>query len=129
MSVDDIPVRVFKKNESLGVAYVEKQPLNLQASLWNGEEWATNGGTIKIDWTKAPFVASYRDFNVSACVWSESSSTTSCASDSSSWMSRGLDGDELSKIAWAKKNYMIYNYCDDNGADESVRVECLREFS
>lgn len=132
MYVDDIPVRFFRKNESLGVNYLEKQPMKVHASLWNGDDWATEGGTVKIDWSKAPFVAYYRDCGMSACCVCRSDaagSSSSCADGASSWMSRGLDAGELGKMGWAKKNYMIYNYCDKQGSDDSIRRECLREFS
>jgi len=129
MYVDDTPIRLFKKNESLGLDFVEKQPMKVHASLWNGEDWATEGGTIKIDWRQAPFVASYRNYSVSACVWSEYGSRSWCGNGASSWMNRGLDAEEMNKIALAKKNYMISNYCDIKGSDENTRKECSREFS
>ncbi|ONK67162.1 uncharacterized protein A4U43_C06F16660 [Asparagus officinalis] len=128
MYVDDTPIRLFKRNESLGVDYIEKQPVKVQASLWNGEDWATEGGTIKIDWSKSPFFTYYRNYSENACIWYGPGSH-SCGNDVSSWMNRGLEAKEVEKIAWAKKNYMIYNYCDKAGTDETIQKECSREFS
>ncbi|KAH9320664.1 hypothetical protein KI387_015303, partial [Taxus chinensis] len=62
-SVDGSLVRVFRNNQELGVPYPKKQPMRIYSSLWNAEDWATRGGLIKTDWTKVPFLTSFRNFN------------------------------------------------------------------
>ncbi|OVA20383.1 Glycoside hydrolase [Macleaya cordata] len=130
-SVDGIPIREFKNLESMGVPFPKNQPMRIYSSLWNADNWATRGGLVKIDWTQAPFTASYRKFNAdNACVVSSSSSsssgggTSSCSlnskptSSSSStnnnvWLSQELDSRNQRRMKWVKKRYMIYNYCKD----------------
>ncbi|KAE9462437.1 hypothetical protein C3L33_05646, partial [Rhododendron williamsianum] len=48
--------------ESNGVPYPQYQAMRVYASLWAAEDWATRGGLVKTDWTKAPFTASYKNF-------------------------------------------------------------------
>ncbi|KAL6006909.1 hypothetical protein ACLOJK_032405 [Asimina triloba] len=60
--VDDIPIRVSKNKTSNGVKYPSK-PMQILSSLWDGEDWATDGGKEKTDWTQAPFIASYQGFS------------------------------------------------------------------
>ncbi|CDP02963.1 unnamed protein product [Coffea canephora] len=113
-SVDTIPIRVFKNLESIGVAFPKTQPMRLYSSLWNADEWATRGGLVKIDWTQAPFMASYRGFSSSAC--SLASAKPSCVSSMpnySPWLSEQLDPLGERRLRWVEKNYMIYNYCTD----------------
>ncbi|KAK1290066.1 putative xyloglucan endotransglucosylase/hydrolase protein 23 [Acorus calamus] len=121
-SVDGIPIRDFKNAESRGVAFPKNQPMRIYSSLWDAEDWATRGGLIKTDWTKAPFVASYRNFNANACVWSSgasrcgSSTTTSTTNGGASnqgWFNQELDVMSQRRLRWVQKNYMIYNYCTD----------------
>ncbi|CAK9169436.1 unnamed protein product [Ilex paraguariensis] len=115
-SVDGTPIREFKNAESLGVAYPKNQAMRIYSSLWNADDWATQGGRVKTDWTQAPFTASYRNFNASnACVWSSGSSSCSSSSSSSStsWLSEELDSTSQERLKWVQKNYMIYNYCAD----------------
>ncbi|KAL8149492.1 putative xyloglucan endotransglucosylase/hydrolase protein 23 [Apium graveolens] len=116
-SVDGTPIREFKNPESLGVPYPKNQPMRIYSSLWNADDWATRGGLVKTDWTKAPFTASYRNFNANACIASSSSSSSSCSSTSQSgdnaWLTEELDATRQERLKWAQKNYMIYNYCTD----------------
>ncbi|XP_060213214.1 xyloglucan endotransglucosylase protein 7-like [Lycium barbarum] len=113
-SVDGTPIRQFKNMEASGIPYPKEQPMWIYSSLWDADDWATRGGLVKTDWTKAPFIASYRNFKAQACVWSSSSS--SCSSNNStanSWLSESLDTTGQSRIKWVQNNYMIYNYCTD----------------
>ncbi|XP_068651761.1 probable xyloglucan endotransglucosylase/hydrolase protein 23 [Aristolochia californica] len=116
-SVDGIAIRVFKNLESLGVPFPNNQPMRLYSSLWNADDWATRGGLIKTDWTKAPFTAYYRNFKAKACIWSPSGGS-SCASKSSSsraneWLAEEMDLRRQKMLRWVRKHYMVYDYCKD----------------
>ncbi|CAL1352833.1 unnamed protein product [Linum trigynum] len=115
-SVDGTPIREFENLEGRGVAFPKNQPMRIYSSLWNADDWATRGGRVKTDWSNAPFTASYRNFSADACVWSNGGS--SCSSSNStaspaSWMSEALDATSQERLEWARKNYMIYDYCKD----------------
>jgi len=116
-SVDGVPIREFKNMESTGVPFPKRQPMRIYSSLWNADDWATQGGRVHTDWSKAPFVASYRNFNAKACVWSSGSS--SCGSDprpsvsENAWLMEKLDAKSLEKMRWVQENYMTYDYCKD----------------
>ena len=60
--VDSIPIRVFRNyQKSYGVAYPTSRPMYAYSSIWAAEDWATQGGRVKTDWSKAPFVANYQE--------------------------------------------------------------------
>lgn len=121
--VDGLAIRVFKNNEAKGIGYPDDQAMRVYSSLWNAEDWATQGGRVKTDWSKAPFSAYYRDYNASACV--ASAGTSSCSSGSVSWMDRELSLHEVSKMKELRKTYMVYNYCDDkNRFGQNMPAEC-----
>ncbi|XP_010259804.1 PREDICTED: xyloglucan endotransglucosylase/hydrolase protein 22-like [Nelumbo nucifera] len=112
--VDGTPIREFKNAESNGVPFPKSQPMRLYGSIWNADDWATRGGLVKTDWTKAPFTASFRNFRADACVWS--SGASSCASSSSknnTWMSQEMDSTSQKRLRWVQRNFMVYNYCTD----------------
>lgn len=133
--VDNIPIRVFNNLESHGVSFPSNQPMRIYSSLWNADEWATRGGLVKTDWTKAPFTASYRNFKASACVWSSTSSSSSCSSKSTaaslqeenSWMDQELDAPGRNRIRWVQSKFMVYNYCTDfKRFPQGLPLECSR---
>ncbi|XP_022987546.1 xyloglucan endotransglucosylase/hydrolase protein 22-like [Cucurbita maxima] len=114
-SVDGTPIREFKNHESSGVLFPKNQPMRLYSSLWNADDWATRGGLVKTDWSRAPFTASYRNFNADVCVWSAGKS--SCSSGAHvggrGWLSENLDITRQQRMKWVQRNYMVYNYCTD----------------
>lgn len=113
--VDGTPIRDFKNLESRGIAFPKNQPMRIYSSLWNADDWATRGGAVKTDWSNAPFVASYRNFNADACV--PATSASNCASNAASnnggWWNQEVDSTAQERMKWVQKNYMIYNYCSD----------------
>ncbi|XP_073066856.1 xyloglucan endotransglucosylase/hydrolase protein 24-like [Primulina eburnea] len=105
-SVDGTPVRQFKNLESRGIPFPKSQPMWIYASLWNADDWATRGGLVKTDWSKAPFYATFTGFNALSCP-----NYASCSTNS--WFSQSLDYAAIEKMKWIQKNYMVYNYCTD----------------
>ncbi|XP_073149533.1 xyloglucan endotransglucosylase/hydrolase protein 24-like [Henckelia pumila] len=121
-SVDGTPIREFKNLESRGVPYPKNQPMRIYSSLWNADDWATRGGLIKTDWSKAPFTASYRNYKADACIILNSNS---CTGKNISWFNQELDATSQAKLKWARNHFMIYNYCaDSNRFPQGFPTEC-----
>ncbi|XP_017699989.2 xyloglucan endotransglucosylase/hydrolase protein 22-like [Phoenix dactylifera] len=118
-AVDGIPLRDFKNLESRGVPFPKNQPMKVYSSLWNADDWATMGGSMKTDWTQAPFTASFRNFNADACVWSSGRSRCSSgrskapASANEAWWTDGLSPMRYRRMRWVQRKYVIYDYCAD----------------
>ncbi|KAJ0508422.1 putative xyloglucan:xyloglucosyl transferase, Xyloglucan-specific endo-beta-1,4-glucanase [Helianthus annuus] len=125
--IDNIPVRVFSNHEGAGVPFPKSQPMRVYASLWNADDWATQGGRVKTDWTKAPFTASYRKFNANANKVSPNSKSTSSENENQAWSTQGLDAAGRNRIRWVQNKHMIYNYCNDYSRfPNGLPVECTR---
>eukprot|EP01018_Ginkgo_biloba_P006612 Gb_30152 [translate_table: standard] len=123
--VDDAPIRVFKNNEARGVPYPKSQPMGIYSTLWEADDWATRGGLEKIDWAKAPFVASYKDFQIEAC---QVPGNASCASNTNNWW-EGVSYGQLTtyqarKYHWVRDNFMVYDYCLDKSRFPVLPPEC-----
>ncbi|KAF9680569.1 hypothetical protein SADUNF_Sadunf06G0135400 [Salix dunnii] len=116
-SVDGIAIREFKNLESIGIPFPKNQPMRIYSSLWEADDWATCGGKVKTDWTKAPFVASYRNININACTWSYGASSCKSKSgfgdSSNSWIWEQLDSGRKGQMKWVRDNYIVYDYCKD----------------
>ncbi|KQK17341.1 probable xyloglucan endotransglucosylase/hydrolase protein 25 [Brachypodium distachyon] len=121
--VDDMPIRDFRNLEGKGIAFPKSQPMRLYSSLWNADDWATQGGRVKTDWSHAPFSASYRGFRADACVvvaaaggktrCGASVGTEGTAAVAGDWYNQELDLTRQQRMRWVQSNYMIYNYCTD----------------
>ncbi|CAJ2677519.1 xyloglucan endotransglucosylase/hydrolase 2 [Trifolium pratense] len=119
--VDNIPIRVFKNVESIGVPFPKNQPMRIYSSLWNADDWATRGGLVKTDWSKAPFTAYYRNFKATQF----STKSTSSANSDADWQINELDAYGRRRLRWVQKYFMIYNYCNDlKRFPQGVPVEC-----
>ncbi|CAK7350317.1 unnamed protein product [Dovyalis caffra] len=88
--------------------------MKVHASLWDAENWATQGGKVKTDWSKAPFTAYYRNFNAQ----------TTDSKGAKGWLTQGLDVKGRKLIRWVQKYYMIYNYCTDQVANSAIVNAC-----
>ncbi|XP_062079780.1 xyloglucan endotransglucosylase/hydrolase protein 24-like [Humulus lupulus] len=120
--VDETPIREFKNLESKGVPFPKNKAMKLYSSLWEADNWATRGGLVKIDWSKAPFKAFFKEFRAEKynCDWSKGypSCTPPSRSIFSFWTSpdkffKTLDHGAMGKLNRVKQNNMIYNYCKD----------------
>ncbi|WZZ78843.1 hypothetical protein YC2023_099415 [Brassica napus] len=113
--VENLPIRVFNNAEKLGVPFPKNQPMMIYSSLWNADDWATRGGLVKTDWSKAPFTAYYRGFNAAACTVSSGCDPKfkTSLSDSELQTANELNAYGRRRLRWVQKYFMIYNYCSD----------------
>jgi hypothetical protein len=99
-----VPIRNYE-------AFPTQRPMFAYSSIWAAEEWATQGGRIKTDWSKAPFVANYYDicecYNYGGC-------STSCLSAAAPYTGAcQLSQAELGQMQWVQGTHRIYDYCVD----------------
>lgn len=126
--VDWIPIRVYRNHADKGVAFPRWQPMSIKISLWNGDSWATRGGRDKIDWSKGPFIASFRNHKIDACVWK--GNPRFCRADSSTnWWNKErfstLTSIQKRWFKWVRKYHMTYDYCqDDQRFQNNLPKEC-----
>ncbi|KAJ0248273.1 Xyloglucan endotransglucosylase/hydrolase protein 31 [Hirschfeldia incana] len=117
--VDDVPIRTYdRKNEAI----FPTRPMWLYGSIWDASDWATENGRIKADYRYQPFIAKYRNFKLAGCTADGSSS---CTPPSASPMgNRGLSPQQMGAMAWAQRNFLVYNYCHDPKRDHTQTPEC-----
>ncbi|XP_022880932.1 xyloglucan endotransglucosylase/hydrolase protein 2-like [Olea europaea var. sylvestris] len=102
--VDKIPIRVFKNNTAHGVDYPWK-PMHIEASVWEAE-WA---GVV--DWSQAPFIAQYQDFDFRACP-AQINMVSQCNSDKYFWNRQWeLNAEQKQQMESYRNSYMVYDYC------------------
>ncbi|MCO5580031.1 hypothetical protein L7F22_033897 [Adiantum nelumboides] len=125
--IDNVPIRVFSNIEvATAVPYLDKQPMRIFSSLWNGDSWATRGGQVKLDWAHAPFIARYRNFVAtgSACTNATSATTCSTQATRANTTEVGEQQVDTDKLKWVQSNFMVYDYCIDQSRYPVTPLEC-----
>lgn len=123
--VDNIPIRVYKNQN--GVSYPSK-PMQIEASLWNGDAWATDGGRTKINYSYSPFIAHFQDFSLSGCNIDGRSNNVAACESSNYWWNAGnyqrLSRNEQIVYEHLRSKYMNYDYCSDRSRYSIRPREC-----
>ncbi|OAY73488.1 probable xyloglucan endotransglucosylase/hydrolase protein 26 [Ananas comosus] len=129
-SIDGTPIRVFKNRNSKGIPFPLSQPMKGYTSLWNADDWATQGGRIKTNWSHAPFIANYKSFQQRVCAYAGPNSARQCAAPSAAnWYTapqyKTLSRSQIDQLNSVRNKYMIYNYCKDtNRFNGKMAPEC-----
>jgi xyloglucan:xyloglucosyl transferase len=131
--IDSIPIRVFRNYSARGVPFPTRRQMYAFSSIWAAEDWATQGGRVKTDWNKAPFVAEYRDISLQVCDCAPSAGGAagcpeSCASPAN-WYAEPdlcqLSKAQLRQMRAVQLGYTIYDYCADGKRyNGTVLPEC-----
>lgn len=134
--VDETPVRLHTNMENKGIPFPKDQPMGVYSSIWNADDWATQGGLVKTDWSHAPFISSYRGFQIDACECPApaalADNVKKCSSSSNGDKMYWWDEPTISELSvhqshqlrWVKANHMVYDYCTDTTRFPVTPVEC-----
>ncbi|KAJ6349159.1 hypothetical protein OIU77_006694 [Salix suchowensis] len=133
--VDETPIRLHTNMENKGIPFPKDQAMGVYSSIWNADDWATQGGRVKTEWSHAPFVASYKGFEIDACECPVSVAAADNAKKCSSsgekrfWWdepaSSELNTHQSHQLLWVKANHMVYDYCSDAARFPATPPECL----
>ncbi|XP_062226857.1 xyloglucan endotransglucosylase protein 6-like [Phragmites australis] len=154
--VDDTPIRVYENkngtasthghhrhanntNTTSPPPFPSPQPMSVYSSIWNADDWATQGGRVKTDWSHAPFEATFREVRVDGCAWAANASDWDAGEmrrcSESSWGKEGRywwkekDMEELTvhqshQLVWARAHHLVYDYCVDTDRFPVQPPEC-----
>jgi len=159
--VDDTPIRVYENrqnatpprghhhrhggnangttNTTSPPPFPGPQPMAVYSSIWNADDWATQGGRVKTDWSHAPFDATFREVRVDGCAWAANAtdgdagevrrcSETSWGKEGRYWW-KEKEMSELSvhqshQLVWARAHHLVYDYCVDTDRFPVQPPEC-----
>ncbi|XP_074304241.1 putative xyloglucan endotransglucosylase/hydrolase protein 30 [Silene latifolia] len=121
--IDELPIRSVQKVDVTGVVYPSK-PMTLYATIWDGSDWATDGGRSKANFTYEPFVVEYSDFVLNGCWIDPSRNFSVCGSDYSTGCGN-MTSRQLKAYTEFRKKYLTYSYClDKNRYNNTTLPEC-----
>ncbi|KAL4304640.1 hypothetical protein GQ457_10G028270 [Hibiscus cannabinus] len=124
--VDNIPIREFKRTAAMGGDFPSK-PMSLYATIWDGSNWATNGGKYRVNYKYAPYVAEFSDLILHGCAVDpiEFSSKRCDNIQSPEQLTTGITPSQRSKMDSFRRKHMTYSYCYDQTRYEAPPPECL----
>ncbi|KAG8378644.1 hypothetical protein BUALT_Bualt07G0006800 [Buddleja alternifolia] len=131
--VDDIPIREFANKEKKGVPYPKNQAMGIHGSLWNADDWATQGGRVKTNWSNAPFVVKFQSFEIDACEitpYGTDDPVLKCEKSGQFWWDKPVvkevNKQRKKQLKWIRNSFLIYDYCQDVARFPSrMPKECL----
>ncbi|KAK4255403.1 hypothetical protein QN277_008407 [Acacia crassicarpa] len=134
-SVDETPIRVHTNMEHRGIPFPKGQAMGVYSSIWNADDWATQGGRVKTDWSHAPFIATYKSFEINACECPATVAEVDNAKRCSSGENKKYWWDEPTvselslhqshQLMWVRAKHMVYDYCSDTARFSVMPAECV----
>ncbi|KAL9166732.1 hypothetical protein ABFS82_05G050100 [Erythranthe guttata] len=125
--VDNVPIREIKRAEAMGGDFPSK-PMSLYATIWDGSDWATNGGKYRVNYKYAPFISEFSEFVLHGCSVDPTEHTTNnCENTPQPGASQpaGPTQNQRSKMSSFRNKYMQYSYCYDRSRYNTPPTECV----
>ncbi|XP_006364060.1 probable xyloglucan endotransglucosylase/hydrolase protein 28 [Solanum tuberosum] len=124
--VDNVPIREIKRTKAMGGDFPSK-PMSLIATIWDGSNWATNGGKYKVNYKYAPYIAEFSDFVLHGCAVDPIELSSKCENTTPKTPSipTGITLDQRRKMENFRKKQMQYSYCYDKTRYKVPPPECV----
>ncbi|XVF02991.1 hypothetical protein REPUB_Repub04eG0222200 [Reevesia pubescens] len=124
--LDNIPIREFKRTAAMGGDFPSK-PMSLYATIWDGSDWATNGGKYRVKYKYAPYVAKFSDLILNGCMVDpiQFSSKRCDSPQSLEQLSTSISPSQRSKMDSFRRKHMTYSYCYDQTRYKVPPPECV----
>ncbi|GMH26282.1 hypothetical protein Nepgr_028125 [Nepenthes gracilis] len=124
--VDDVPIRETVRTEAMGGHFPSK-PMSLYATIWDGSDWATNGGKYRVNYKYAPYVAQFSDLVLHGCTVDPITNPLKCERTLApeSTPGRTITPSQRLKMENFRKKHMTYSYCYDRARYNLPPPECV----
>ncbi|TMW98692.1 hypothetical protein EJD97_003631 [Solanum chilense] len=124
--VDNVPIREIKRTKAMGGDFPSK-PMSLIATIWDGSNWATNGGKYKVNYKYAPYIAEFSDFILHGCAVDPIELSSKCdnTTPKTPTIPTDITLDQRRKMENFRKKQMQYSYCYDKTRYMVPPPECV----
>lgn len=123
--VDNIPIREIKRIEAMGGDFPSK-PMTLYATIWDGSDWATNGGRYRVNYKYAPYIAEFSNFVLHGCAVDPVEPLSKCDHTSNpESIPPGITTEQRIKMESFRSKHLQYSYCYDKNRYKVPPPECV----
>eukprot|EP00897_Mesotaenium_endlicherianum_P010082 jgi/Mesen1/9101/ME000058S08585 len=109
--VDDIPIRYLKRANKMGFP---TKPLYYHGAVWDGSDFATDGGKIKADFNRGPFTALFGPNDFSQTCRFVKSHPPACATTRQALYDTGLTLRQKNQFRQYRTKYLKYTWLSQN---------------
>uniref|UniRef100_A0ACD5TLV0 Uncharacterized protein n=1 Tax=Avena sativa TaxID=4498 RepID=A0ACD5TLV0_AVESA len=110
--LDGVPIREVVRVPSMGGDFPSK-PMSVYATIWDGSNWATDGGKYKVDYAYAPFAAEFSDLVLSGCDASGIAGAEECQVDLLTHDVAVMAPAKRAAMRDFRERYLTYTACRD----------------
>jgi xyloglucan:xyloglucosyl transferase len=124
--VDNVPIREVKRTESMGGDFPSK-PMSLYATIWDGSDWATNGGKYRVNYKYAPYITEFTELVLHGCAVDPIEQFSKCDDlrSSESIPTGSITSQQKIKMESFRLKHMTYSYCYDQVRYKIPPSECV----
>ncbi|KAL6543882.1 putative xyloglucan endotransglucosylase/hydrolase protein 27 [Orobanche gracilis] len=122
--VDNVPIREVKRTETMDGHFPSK-PMSLYATIWDGSDWATNGGKYKVIYKYAPYIAEFSDFVLHGCAVDPIEHSECDDAREFSSITSAMARQQRTRMSGFRNKYMQYSYCYDRSRYKIPPFECV----
>ncbi|KAL6560294.1 hypothetical protein OROGR_003853 [Orobanche gracilis] len=109
--VDDVPIRHVKRgDDAVGTDFPSKEMI-WYGTIWNGPDWATEGGRYKLDMSYGPFMAKYSSFVLDGCPFNTETLSAQCNNLAGDIDMTMMGREERDRMQVFRSTLMTYSYC------------------
>lgn len=102
------------------------KPMTLYATIWDGSDWATNGGKYRVNYKYAPYIAQFSEFVLHGCSVDPTEHLAKCdIAESSEAIPTGVTPTQRIKMEGFRQKHMTYSYCYDRVRYKAPPPECV----
>lgn len=104
------------------------KPMSLYATIWDGSDWATNGGKYRVNYKYAPYVTEFSDLVLHGCAVDpieQSSSRCGDTTQSLESIPGSVTRTQRAKMESFRLKHMTYSYCYDRVRYKVPPSECV----
>lgn len=119
--IDGMPIREVKRTKAMHGAFPSK-PMSLYTTIWDGSDWATNGGKYRVNYKYSPYIAQFTDLILRGCAVDPIEKVSSVCDDA---YPASLTAEERTAMEGMRNKHMTYSYCYDRTRYHVPPSECV----
>ncbi|ERN15539.1 hypothetical protein AMTR_s00048p00113910 [Amborella trichopoda] len=124
--IDSVPIREVVRTPAMGGDYPSK-PMSVYATIWDGSNWATNGGRYKANYKYAPFTAEFSNLVLKGRPSDPIEQISAKSSESGDSFGENTELAHAQRLSMngVRHRHMTYSYCYDRARYPEPPSECV----